>query len=458
MSYTSGLKRSQIRSLAKILPKQGLVHTPHEKLIYGTDAGGKFAMPWAVVRPETVEQVQDVLRWAREENVPVIPRARGTNVVSACVPHRGGIVLSCLRMNRILSMDSRDFTAQVQPGVITHDFQEEAWARSLYYPPDPASVRICTIGGNISTNAGGMHAVKYGVTRDYVLGLEVVLPGGKLLSTGSRVHKDVVGLDLTSLFVGSEGTLGVVVGAWIKLLPRPEYSATLLACFGDEEQALEAVDSIFAAGVLPAALEFLPREVLTCLSGYQRMPWPEQAGAALIIQADGTRAGVEEELSRVQAGMKQALHLDLARQGEQERIWELRRLINPASFRIAPEKASDDVTIPRGRVLEAIQGIRNIAREHGLQVLVFGHVGDGNLHINFMYDAGIEGVRERVSRARQKVLGLVLKLGGSMSGEHGTGLSKKPFLSRQLGPEALQLMRDIKKVLDPDNILNPGKL
>lgn len=451
------LKKSQVRALGKILPEDGLLFNPAEKLIYGTDAGRRFAMPWAVVLPETVQQVREIMHWAGHQRVPVIPRARGTNVVSACVPQAGGIVLSCLKLNRIMSLSSRDFTAHVQPGVITHELQQAAGAKGLFYPPDPASVRICSIGGNIATNAGGMRAVKYGVTRDYVLGLEVVLPGGELIRTGGQVHKNVVGLDLTSLMVGSEGCLGVVVGAWLKLLPRPEHAATMLACFESEEQALESVDNIFGAGLLPCALEFLPREVLQCLSAYSGMPWPDKAEAALIVQCDGLKSSVREEMAEVRKRLKEPVYSDEAEHGEQERIWELRRLISPASYRLGSGKASDDVSIPRGSLLEAMQGIRRIAGKYSLQVLVFGHVGDGNLHVNFMYDDKLQNVQKDVQRAREDLLDLVLGLRGSMSGEHGVGLAKRRFLNRQPGPAALEIMRRIKKVFDPDGLLNPGK-
>ncbi|WP_291322625.1 FAD-linked oxidase C-terminal domain-containing protein [Desulfonatronospira sp.] len=452
------LKKSQIKSLGRILPQDCLLLTPPEKLIYGTDAGRRFAMPWAVVLPKTVQQVRMVMHWALQERVPVIPRARGTNVVSACVPHTGGIVLSCLRLNRIVSISNRDFTACVQPGVITYELQEAARVRGLFYPPDPASVRVCSIGGNIATNAGGMRAVKYGVTRDYVLGLEVVLPGGELLMTGARVHKNVVGLDLTSLMVGSEGCLGVVVGAWIKLLPLPQYAATMLACFENEEHALESVDNIFGAGLLPAALEFLPREVLECLSGYADMPWPHNAGAALVIQCDGLEGSVKQEMAALRQSLANPVYSDEAEHKEQERIWELRRLINPASFRLGTGKASDDVSVPRGSLLQAIRGIRRIAGDNSLQVLVFGHVGDGNLHVNFMYDDSLQGIELHIRSAREELMDLVLGLGGSISGEHGVGLSKKPFSGRQPGALALEYMRGIKRVFDPENILNPGKL
>ncbi len=451
------LKKSQVRSLGKILPEDGLLFNPAEKLIYGTDAGRRFAMPWAVVLPETVDQVRQIMHWAGQERVPVIPRARGTNVVSACVPQAGGIVLSCLKLGRILSLSSRDFTAHVQPAVITHELQQAAAAKGLFYPPDPASVRVCSIGGNIATNAGGMRAVKYGVTRDYVLGLEVVLPGGELIRTGGTVHKNVVGLDLTSLMVGSEGCLGVVVGAWLKLLPRPAHAATMLACFENEEQALESVDQIFGAGLLPCALEFLPREVLHCLSAYSGMPWPDKAGAALMVQCDGLKGSVRQEMTEARKRLKEAVYVDEAENSDQERIWELRRLINPASFRLGSGKASDDVSIPRGSLLKAMQGIRRIAGRYSLQVLAFGHAGDGNLHVNFMYDHTRQNIQKEVQRARAELLDLVLGLEGSMSGEHGVGLAKRGFLNRQPGPAALEIMHGIKKVLDPDGILNPGK-
>ncbi len=458
MNIKSSLSRSQIKALGNIFPGDSMTLMPAEMLIYGTDAGRKFSMPWAVVRPERVSQVQQLLRLAHEEDIPVVPRARGTNVVSACVPDQGGIVLSCLKMNKILSIDPDDFTAQVQPGVITHDLQQKARAIGLFYPPDPASMRVSTIGGNIATNAGGMSAVKYGVTRDYILGLEVVLPGGELIRTGGRVHKNVVGLNLTSLLVGSEGTLGVIVKAWLKLLPGPESSATVLACFGHEKEALATVRDVFRQGILPCAMEFFPSEVIKCLAVYGPVPWPEGSKSALIIKLDGSRECVEREIKKIQSVMENVLHFDLTMGEDEDRIWEIRRLINPASYVLGPDKVSDDVVVPRGKILDAIRGIRHISKKYGLNTLAFGHVGDGNIHVNFMYDASDQNRQKDVERSRQEVLRLILDLGGSMSGEHGVGLSKKPFISWQLGPGELEIMRKVKKVFDPGNILNPGKV
>jgi glycolate oxidase len=452
------LSKSQLKSLEKIFPGDSMTTTPAAMLIHGTDAGQRFHMPWAVVRPENTEQIRELMRLAHRDKIPVIPRARGTNVVSACVPHQGGIVLSCLRMNKIISMDPGDFSAQVQPGVVTRDLQQKALSQGLFYPPDPASVRISTIGGNIATNAGGMSAVKYGVTRDYILGLKLVLPGGEVIDTGSRVHKNVVGLDLTSLVTGSEGTLGIIVRAWLKLLPAPEYSSTVLACFKDEQAALEAVNNVFKSGVLPCAMEFLPSSVMNCLAGYCPVPWPEKAGSALIIRVDGLRPCVTGQTETILSAMNDVLYHDLAMGEDEERLWEIRRLINPASFSLGPDKVSDDVVVPRGRVLDAVRGIRLVSRKYELEILAFGHVGDGNLHVNYMYDASIEARKQDVNTARNEVLRLILSLGGSMSGEHGVGLSKKPFISWQLGPGELEIMQGIKRMFDPENILNPGKV
>ena len=458
MKIRDKLGRSQVKALGEIFPGESMTLIPEEMLIYGTDAGQRFSMPWVVVRPENVWQIQKLMRLATKEGIPVIPRARGTNVVSACVPDHGGIVLSCLKMNKILSIDPQDFTAQVEPGVITHDLQQKVKALGLFYPPDPASVRVSTIGGNIATNAGGMGAVKYGVTRDYILGLEVVLPSGEIIKTGGMVHKNVVGLDLTGILVGSEGTLGIIVKAWLKLLPRPESSATALVCFENEDSALAAAMDVAGSGILPSAMEFLPSEVLGCLAAFRPLPWPERSKSALIIRVDGSRPCVEQEIKIIQSVMKNFVHMDLAMHEDEDRIWEIRRLINPASYTLGPHKVSDDVVVPRGKVLDAIQSIRRVSQKYGLRVLAFGHIGDGNIHVNYMYDASDHSRHMEVDRARQEVLRLTLDMGGSMSGEHGVGLSKKPFISWQLGQGQLEIMRGIKKVFDPCEILNPGKI
>jgi len=414
-------------------------------------------MPWAVVRPKSAEQVRDFLCFAQKEKIPVFTRARGTNMVGACVPRGGGIVLSLLKLGRILDVDEHDFVAVVEPGVVTYELQKALCAKGLFYPPDPASVRISTLGGNVSTNAGGMRALKYGVTRDYVLGLQVVLPGGKILNLGSRCHKNVVGLDLTRLFIGSEGTLGVFTRIYLKVLPMPPFTASFLVGFSDLDQALDTVNQIFQAGILPTALEIMPDLVLKCIEDIAPVPWPEGTNAVLLIKLDGHEQGVKENLRELEKICVTA-NVRLKGMGrDEEDLWELRRLINPASFKLKPDKMSEDITVPRGKVKAAIESIKEVGQKYGLPILTFGHIGDGNIHTNIMYDANDAKESKRAKQAKKEILKIVLKLGGTLSGEHGIGLTKRSFISWQVEPDVLMAMRQIKKVFDPYNIMNPGK-
>lgn len=453
-----GLAAAQRAFLEKLFPGDGFVDSPEESCIFGTDASRLYEAPWGVVRPAGREQVVELLAWADAERVPLFTRARATNMVGACVPRGGGLVVSTLRLNRILDIDAADFVAVVEPGVVTGDLQTELAGRGLLYPPDPASVRISTVGGNVATGAGGMRAVRYGVTRDYVLGLTAVLPGGRVLATGGRNHKNVAGLDLTRLFVGSEGTLGLIVEAVLKLVPAPEASASLLAGWGDADEALAAAREVFAAGILPTAMEFMGEEVLRAVEQVADVPWPSGTGAALLLRLDGGRAALPHDLERL-AGVLAATSPSFMERGmgpeEEEPLWEARRLINPASFKVAPDKMADDVTLPRGKVRGAVAGIRAAAREADLTTLVFGHLGDGNLHVNIMYDKTVQA--ERAVALKERVLELVLSLGGTMSGEHGIGLVKYPYLPRQISPLELEMMHAIKKAFDPNGIMNPGK-
>lgn len=449
------LSSGQIKGLSAIFPGKSLIVSSQEKIIYGTDAGRRFAMPAAVVIPERVEQIQELMRFAGQEKLPVIPRARGTNVVGSCCPEQGGIVCSCLKLNRILDVSPQDFTALVEPGVITRDFQRHLSTLGLFYPPDPASVKISTIGGNIATCAGGMSALKYGVTRDYVLGLDMVLADGSLVSTGSWVHKNVVGLDLTRLVAGSHGTLAFIVRARLKLLPAPEETATVLLCFADDEGPVRAGSEILSRGILPRTLEYLPGPAIRCLAGYTQLPWPGQIRSALLVMVDGSRACVQASASQIMQTVSQALYKDLAFAEDQRRLWEIRRLLSPAAFSLAPDKLSEDVVVPRSSLLKAVRLVDETARWSGLDIIAFGHMGDGNLHVNIMYDQTSARQVQAAHKAREEILSQVLGLGGSISGEHGTGLAKKDHLALQLSDSELALMRGIKKVFDPESVLNP---
>jgi D-lactate dehydrogenase (cytochrome)/glycolate oxidase len=462
----SGLTAAHERFLRGLFPGDGCLLDPERTHVFGADASRLHGAPWAVVRPEGTGQVRELLAWAQAERVPIIPRARGTNTVGACVPRagargaEGGVVVSALKLNRILEVSPDDFLAVAEPGVVTAEFQAEVGRHGLFYPPDPASVRFSTLGGNVATCAGGMRAVKYGVTRDYILGLEAVLPGGEVIRTGGRTHKNVVGLDLTRLLVGSEGTLAFITSITAKLLPRPEASASLLAGFESLDAALDGAAAVFRSGILPSALELMAEETLDAVSALRSgdVPWPAGVRALLLLRLDGSSAAVAGDLKVLGAALAGAMALiEAVAPAEEELLWEPRRLINPASFRIRPDKLSDDVTVPRGTVGEAIRGYREIARARRVPILAFGHLGDGNIHVNVMHDGRDPDETARAQAAKAEITRLTLSLGGVLSGEHGVGLVKAPYISGQLGPVELRLMAEIKRAFDPRGIMNPGK-
>jgi len=454
------LSPSIINALRSIYPGDALLTGAEETWVFGTDASRRHAQPGAVVRPESTEQVAETLRLAGAGRIPVYPRGRATNVVGGCVPQGGGIVICTSRMNRILEISEDDFVAVAEPGVVTGDLQDACKAKGLLYAPDPASARFSTVGGNLAQNAGGMRAVKYGTTRDWVLGLEVVLPGGRVLNTGSRCHKDVAGLDLTRLMVGSEGTLGFITKAILKLLPLPGAQASLLAVFGSAEAALDAVRAVFAAGILPTAMEFMPSEVLSALAKISVVPWPEGSGAALLMKVDGSPGAVAADLARLRKAVEPLApsFLNEALTPDQEdALWEPRRQINQAVYQYGPDKISDDIAVPRGRIGEAVARIREIGREAGITVLAFGHLGDGNLHVNILHDASDPDQALRAKKAKASVLDLTIRLGGTISGEHGVGLSKLPLMETMRGRDQLEVMHAVKAAFDPYGIMNPGK-
>lgn len=458
--YARKLTRAHRSFLRDLFPGEGCVLSPEELAVFSADASRERAMPWAVVRPENEEQMQEFLRWADAERMPVYPRARATGRVGNAVPVHGGVVVSTLRMNRILDISPDDFVAVAQPGVVTGDLRAACAAQDLLYPPDPASVNYSTIGGNVSTCAGGMRAVKYGVTRDWVLGLRAVLPGGKIIAPGGRSHKNVVGLDLTRLFVGSAGKLGLLSEVTLKLVPLPETTASVLAGYPDLRSALNGAGAVFRAGILPAACEFMDAGTIRAVRAVMPdVPLSPDCAAALLFMVDGTEQGVAAELERLRSVAAESGAVSLeSGQGEQEEIlWEARRTISPAAHHLAPNKLAEDIAVPRSRVPEAVEGCHALGDRHGLTVMCFGHLGDGNIHVNILHDATIPGQTESAHKAKEAVFRLALSLGGTISGEHGTGLTKKDFVAEQLPPEQIALMQSIKCVFDPHVIMNPGK-
>jgi len=452
------LKPSVVKELKRIVGADHLLVSPEELIVYSYDATRRESLPWAVARPASAAEISAILTLANRELFPVVPRGAGTGMSGGSIPVRAGLVLSLERMNSILEIDEQDLIAVVEPGVVTGDLQQEVESRGLFYPPDPASHRFCTIGGNIAECAGGLRAVKYGVTRDYVLGLDVVLPTGELVRTGARTLKSVAGYDLTRLFVGSEGTLGIATRIILRLLPLPESVRTLSAFFGTVEGAASAASAVIAKRIVPRALEFVDQAALRAVEGYLKEDLSGGAAAMLIVEVDGPSESTEREIALVEQVMEACGATRIVRAGteaERERIWKARRSLSPALYTIKPKKLNEDIVVPRSRIPDILLAINGIAGKYGLLIVNFGHAGDGNIHANVMID---DSELEKGRSAVREIFQETLRLGGSISGEHGIGLAKSEYLPMELGPATINAMQKIKQALDPNNILNPGKI
>lgn len=447
------------KDLEKLLGKEKVKTSTSWRLSYaydGTPTGYK-GVPDAVVFPETAEDVAKVLSYANERGVPVYPRGAGSGLTGGAAPLEGGIVVSTEKMNRILEVDEDNLGVLTEPGVVTYDLQKEVEKRGLFYPPDPSSYKYSTIGGNIAENAGGPRCVKYGVTKDYVMQLEVVFADGTISKVGSKAVKSVAGYNLKDLIVGSEGTLAFITKAYLKLIPKPEAVRTAMAIFPKVEQAAQAVADMFKAKVIPTACEFLDRNSIVAVENYAKIGLPTHAEGLLVIEVDGYEAVVDDLINRAVQVCKKAGATEIrtaSDDSEREAIWMARRAVSPAIVQLKPKKINEDVVVPRSRIPELIKGVYKIAEKYDLMVVNFGHAGDGNIHVNFMYEPHEE---ERVHRAVREVFEFTISLEGSISGEHGIGWMKKEFLPLEVG-EALEKMKAVKRALDPNNILNPGKI
>ncbi len=447
------------KDLEKLLGKEKVKTSTSWRLSYaydGTPTGYK-GVPDAVVFPETAEDVAKVLSYANERGIPVYPRGAGSGLTGGAAPLEGGIVVSTEKMNRILEVDEDNLGVLTEPGVVTYDLQKEVEKRGLFYPPDPSSYKYSTIGGNIAENAGGPRCVKYGVTKDYVMQLEVVFADGTISKVGSKAVKSVAGYNLKDLIVGSEGTLAFITKAYLKLIPKPEAVRTAMAIFPKVEQAAQAVADMFKAKVIPTACEFLDRNSIVAVENYAKIGLPTHAEGLLVIEVDGYEAVVDDLINRAVQVCKKAGATEIrtaSDDSEREAIWMARRAVSPAIVQLKPKKINEDVVVPRSRIPELIKGVYKIAEKYDLMVVNFGHAGDGNIHVNFMYEPHEE---ERVHRAVREVFEFTISLEGSISGEHGIGWMKKEFLPLEVG-EALEKMKAVKRALDPNNILNPGKI
>jgi len=450
-----------IKKLASIVGPDHLLTSPEDCWTYAYDATDRAAMPDAVVFPGSAAEIAQIVRLANEHRFPVVPRGAGTGRSGGSVPIQGGVVVVLTRLNRILEISRPDLVTVVEPGVILTRLKQAVEAQGLYYPPDPASADFCTIGGNVAECAGGAVAVQYGVTRDYVLGLEVVLPTGELITAGTRTMKGVVGYDLTRLFLGSEGTLGVITRITLRLVSKLPARQTLAAGFATMEQAAETVSLILTSGLAPTALEFMDHVTLGCVRQMLPFEIPAATAALLLIAVDGHPKDVEDRAGRMarfcrEQGARPVLRAKTLE--EAERLWKARKVISPALLKVKPHKVSEDVAVPLGAIPALVTALQKIARRRGLIIPSYGHAGDGNLHVNVLFDHRVPGEREAVNLAVEDIFTVVRELSGTLSGEHGIGLTKAPYLGMELSPAAMALQRRIKAAFDPHHLMNPGKI
>ncbi len=448
-----------LRKLKTKLGAEGVETAPAEK--YAGDKWFAQTKPDIVVFPKSTAEVSFVMRESLRAGVPVTPRGAGYGYVGGCTPVEGGIVLSLERMNRILEINHRDFVAVVQPGVITGHLQEAAKKKNLLYPPDPASLKDCSIGGNIATNAGGTRCLKYGVTRSYILGLEVVLADGTVIRCGGRTHKNKTGFDLVGLFTGSEGLLGIVTEATLRLIPLPPARAVLSAGFPSMEKAAAAIQSVFAGGFLPAAVEVADRFTLDAARGYNPTAAFPPGNAQVILEVDGQQASVKSETRLLAELLRKAGALAVQTATTPEscaKIWGLRRVYSSSLRSTGLKKLNEDVVVPRGRLVDLVRFAAGLQKRTGFPIACFGHAGDGNIHVNIMLaDPENPAVKKKAQKALDDLFKQVLAWGGAITGEHGIGLAKKRWWPEAVSPETRALHRTLRAALDPTGHLNPGK-
>lgn len=454
---------SQVRSkLIEIVGSANYDDSNAGRLVYSYDATPQFQlMPDAVIAPRSKEEVSRIVKICNTHRIPIVPRGSGTNLCAGTCPTEGGIVLLFKHMNQILEIDEENLTITVQPGVITLDLIHAAEEKGLFYPPDPSSMKISTIGGNINENSGGLRGLKYGVTRDYVMALEIVLANGDIIRTGGKLAKDVAGYDLTRLFVGSEGTLGVITEATLKLIPAPETKKSVLALYQDIDSAAQTVSNIIAHKIIPTTLEFLDQPTIQVIEDFAKIGLPVHAKAVLLIEQDGTEDAVRRDIAVIEEICKKgnAVSVQTAQtEAEAENLREARRTALSALARLKPTTILEDATVPRSEIAEMVKAINSIAEKHQISICTFGHAGDGNLHPTCTTDVRNSEEMKRVEQAFEDIFKKAVELGGTITGEHGVGEMKAPYLELKLGNAGIAAMKAVKQALDPNNIMNPGKI
>ncbi|MEC7843145.1 MAG: FAD-linked oxidase C-terminal domain-containing protein [Candidatus Latescibacterota bacterium] len=450
---------SQFRS---IVGDDQVLDSAEDLSVYAYDGTATLRVaPACVLLPETVQQVAAIMTVAHSQRLPVITRGSGTGLAGGAVPVEGGIVLCLVRMDRIIEVDEANLAMVVEPGVITQRVADAAAAAGLFYPPDPGSIKISTIGGNVANNSGGLRGLKYGVTRDYVMALQVVLADGQILNTGTKCVKDVAGFTLKDLFIGSEGTLGVITSINLKLIPPPAAKQTMIAHFESMTDAARTVSEIIRHKIIPCTLEFLDRVTIGCVEEYVAIGLPLDVEALLLMEVDGHPAEVAEQAAEIErlAGEHGAREVRRAHSEEEAtRLASARRTAFSALARLAPTVVLEDVTVPRSELARMVSHIAQVSERYGVRIGTFGHMGDGNLHPTFLTDERDAREMGRVEQAMREVFEFAVELGGTITGEHGVGLAKKPFLPAAIGPVAMDITRRLKADFDPEGILNPGKI
>ena len=454
---------NMIDRVTSILSKDRVLTKKADLITYSYDATSDVMteMPDVVVLPKSTEEISQIIKLANDTNTPIYPRGSGTNLSGGAIPVKKGIVLCTQLMNKIIEIDTDNLTATVEPGVVVNDLNNAITPHGLIYPPDPGTVATATIGGTVATCAGGLRGLKYGVTKHYVMGMQVVLPDGAIVRFGGKTVKNVTAYDFASLFIGSEGTLGIVTEVIVKLIPAPKFRCSMLALFKDLKDAGNAVQGIIKAHVIPATLEIMDAMTIETVENYAKVGLPTGYSALLLIEVDGmSNESVESEAKAVKDVVIQNKgELKIAEtNAERDKIWSARRAALPALAQMSPTTVLEDATVPRSRLTEMLIAIDDIAKRYNLKIGTFGHAGDGNLHPTILADERNKEEMQRVHKAVDEIFSIALKLGGTLSGEHGIGIAKLRYLKDEIGDSGINLMRAIKSAIDPKNIMNPGKL
>ncbi|HBT98779.1 MAG TPA: glycolate oxidase subunit GlcD [Sulfurihydrogenibium sp.] len=448
------------RALKEAIGEHKVLDDEMDRMLYSYDATRLSFPPDVVVIPESEEDIKKVVKICYEEGVPITPRGAGSGYTGGAIPVKGGVLISFEKMDKILWIDEDNAVAKVQPGVITYRLQQAVEKKGLFYPPDPASYKFCTMGGNVAENAGGPRCVKYGVTREYIMELDTVIYTGETIHTGRITLKDVAGYDLTRLLIGSEGTLGIFTGITVKLIPKPKAKKTVKAVYMDLESVGKTVKDIFKAGISPSALEFMDNLAINAVEDFGHFGLDRDAEVILLIEVDGHPKALEDEIVEVAKICEMnGAKVEVAKTDrEAEKLWEARRSLSPAVAKLGRTKINEDIVFPRSYLPEALPKLREIGRKYNLKMVNFGHIGDGNVHANFMINGLDPDEVARAEKAVEEVFDLALSYRGSITGEHGVGITKAEFMRKQFSPQEMELMKKIKRAWDPENLINPGKM